>query len=244
MEVTYLGHYGDDLTVVNAARVSFAKKSQLVEKFVRRGFLEDDYEMVLADKDVRLIKYLVAHGHVLPFRHPHVSFHFKAPIFVARQLVKHQVGMSWSEISRRYVTGEPEFFWPEKWRAAAPDKKQGSLDEEWEQTQLSVRGDLVPVAVSLTTQAPWEDWAKMTTGNLIELYNNAVENGLAPEQARMILPANLYTEWHWTGSLLAWAHVWKLRVAHDAQKETQDCARQIGPTMEKLFPVSWKALTE
>lgn len=225
MEVTYLGHYGDDLAVVNAARVSFAKKSQLVEKWVKMGFLEDEYEMRLSDRDVRLIKYLVKHGHVLPFRHPHVSFHFKAPQFVARQLSKHQVGMSWSEISRRYVTGSPEFYWPETWRKAAADKKQGSLAEE--------------------VDAP--DWVQRNLGEAqrhsVAAYNMALNGGVAPEQARMILPQNMYTEWHWTGSLLAWAHVWRLRAAPDAQAETRECVLQIGRDMERLFPVSWPALT-
>lgn len=208
MEVTYLGSYGDDLTVVNAARVSFGKRKSAFD-----------------EKDARLIRYLVAHGHVLPFRHPHVSFHFKAPIFVARQLGKHQVGMSWSEISRRYVVGNPEFYWPETWRKAAADKKQGSLDE------TVARPRVVQWMLAAAQRAA------------VAAYNVALNEGVAPEQARMVLPQNAYTEWHWTGSLLAWAHVWKLRVAPDAQKETRECVSQIGPYMERLFPVSWKELT-
>jgi thymidylate synthase (FAD) len=209
MEVTYLGHYGDDLVVVNAARTSFGKRKEVFD-----------------EKDTRLIRYLVKHGHVLPFRHPHVSFHFKAPVFVARQLGKHQVGMSWSEISRRYVTGNPEFYWPDKWRAAAPDKKQGSLDSE---VQF---GDRVQRQMESAQQ------------QCVAAYNVALNAGVAPEQARMILPPNMYVEWHWTGSLLSWAHVWKLRTAPDAQKETRDCVMKIGPTMAALFPESWKALTQ
>lgn len=207
MEATYLGHYGDDLAVVNAARVSFGKRKEVFDK-----------------GDERLINYLVRHGHVLPFRHPHISFHFKAPIFVARQLVKHQVGMSWSEISRRYVAGS-EFFMPEFFRQKAEDKKQGSLDVEMEDGE------------EWTNKFYWLS-KKATT-----VYEEALAAGMAPEQARMILPLNSYTEWHWTGSLLAWAHLWKLRVAPDAQKETQDCVRQIGPKMTELFPVSWPTLT-
>lgn len=228
MEVTYLGHYGDDLAVVNAARVSFGKRKNVFD-----------------ERDARLVRYLVKHGHVLPFRHPHVSFHFKAPIFVARQLGKHQVGMSWSEISRRYVAGEPEFYWPEVWRKAAADKKQGSLDEPWEESILTKIESSTPLAVTLAMPGkPWSYWAKETVEHLQNLYEDAVLHGMAPEQARMVLPQNMYTEWHWTGSLLAWAHVWKLRAADDAQKETRDCVLQIGPHMERLFPVSWKELTE
>lgn len=208
MEVKYLGHYGNDIAVVNAARVSFGKRKEVFD-----------------DKDAKLIKYLKTHGHVLPFRHPHVSFHFKAPVFVARQLVKHQVGMSWSEISRRYVTTDVEFYQPDFWRAAAENVKQGSAD----------------------TEAPHRDYndsdywvlQKLAT----ETYNSFIKRGIAPEQARMVLPVAHYTEWHWTGSLLAWAHLWKLRVEHSAQKETTKCVKLIGPKMEELFPVSWKELT-
>lgn len=205
MEVTYLDHMGSDLTVCNAARVSFGKKKEVFD-----------------EKDARLIRYLAEHKHVLPFRHPHVSFHFKAPIFVARQLVKHQVGMSWSEISRRYVTTEPELYWPTTWRAAAADKKQGSLD-----TPASYNSSVFAQAVAR---------------QLVDEYNNMLAGGVAPEQARMILPLNLYTEWVWTGSLLSWAHLWHLRVEHSAQQETQDCVRLIGPKMAELFPVSWGVL--
>ncbi len=208
MEVTYLDHLGNDLTVVNAARVSFGKR-------------KEDFE----DRDARLIRYLVQHGHVLPFRHPHISFHFKAPIFVARQLGKHQVGMSWSEISRRYVTGGPEFYWPKEWRKAAPDKKQGSLEGAVEGSDFYMRE------------------ASFYANYQKDMYERLLANGVAPEQARMVLPQNTYTEWHWTGSLLAWAHVWKLRTALDTQKETRDCVQQIGETMTNLFPVSWKELT-
>ncbi len=208
MEITYLGHYGNDLAVVNAARVSFGKRKEVFD-----------------DKDARLVAYLAKHKHVLPFRHPHVSFHFKAPIFVARQLVKHQVGMSWSEISRRYVTGEPELWWPEVWREAAEDKKQGSKD-----------GGIIE-------QREAEAEAQFAAGVALKTYMHLLKRKVAPEQARMVLPANLMTEWHWTGSLLAWAHLWNLRTEEHAQKECQDCVRLIGPTMERLFPVSWKVLT-
>lgn len=213
MRVDYLDHMGSDLTVVDRARVSFAKRSKLGP------------DGKLLDKDTRLINYLASHKHMLPFRHPHISFHFKAPVFVARQLVKHQVGMSWSEISRRYVTSEPEFYLPDMLRAAAADKKQGSQDVE----------------------APYAD-TNMSDLRVLhrlafETYREFINRGVAPEQARMVLPVSHYTEWHWTGSLLAWAHVWNERTAAGAQKETQDCVRLIGPKMAELFPVSWGVLT-
>ena len=209
MEVTYLGHYGDDLTVVNAARVSFGKR---VQEF-------------RPDKDGRLLAFLARHKHELPFAHPHVSFHFKAPIFVARQLAKHQVGFVWSEVSRRYVKDDPEFYTPTVWRRGAADIKQGSTDEA--------------VELDFVQRKNLDDatkWSRM-------VYKMMLDNGVCAEQARMLLPQNMYTEWHWTGSLLGWARTWNLRVKPDAQRETREVVEKIGPTMERLFPHSWKALT-
>jgi thymidylate synthase (FAD) len=215
MEVTYLDHMSSDLGVVNAARVSFKKFSKMFN-----------------DKDEGLINYLAREGHWLPFRHPHVSFHCKAPLFVARQAGKHQVGMSWSEVSRRYVDDEPEFFTPEVWRKRADDKKQGSSDEVVEDPYF-----------------PWVDYGSAGDYNkYIEVclggYKGLLEQGVAPEQARMVLPQSMYTEWHWTGSLLAWAHFIKLRTEGSAQKEIQDFAKMFVPTFEELYPTSWKALME
>lgn len=210
MEVTYLGHYGTDLTVVNAARVSFGKRT----KDFRPG------------KDDRLIRFLARHNHILPFAHPTISFHFRAPIFVARQLAKHQVGFVWSEISRRYVTGEPELYWPTKWRKAAPDVKQGSSDEEFTDPFGSAQR------------------AHTTARALVWDYKRLVIDGMCPEQARMILPQNMYTEWHWTGSLLGWSRVWNLRVKPDAQAETREIVQLIEPTMRSLFPYSWLVLVD
>jgi len=208
MEVTYLDHMGSDLNVTNAARVSFGKRKEEFD-----------------DADAKLIRYLAKHKHVLPFRHPHVSFHFKAPIFVARQLVKHQVGMSWSEISRRYVTGGIELYWPVEWREVAKDKKQGSKD------------------TGIAQQRDAERAAQTGAQAAVAAYDALMEMGVAPEQARIVLPLNMFSEWHWTGSLLAWAHLWNLRTEEHAQKECQDCVRLIGPKMKELFPVSWEVLT-
>lgn len=209
MEVTYLGHYGDDKTVVNAARVSFGKQ---VREF-------------RPDKDARLLAFLARHKHELPFAHAHVSFHFKAPLFVARQLGKHQVGFVWSEISRRYVKDDPEFYWPATWRRGAADVKQGSTDEAVELDYVQ-RKNLQDAS----------KWARM-------VYKMLLDNGVCAEQARMLLPQSAYTEWHWTGSLLGWARVWNLRVKPDAQRETREIVEMIGPKMTELFPYSWKALT-
>lgn len=219
MDVTYLGHYGDDLTVVNAARVSFGKRKEVFD-----------------ERDARLVAYLVGHKHMLPFRHPQVSFHFKAPVFVARQLVKHQVGMSWSEISRRYVTGYPEYFEPSSWRRAAENVKQGSSDEVV--TALSHDGYGILKACKTPAEV-----AQIVYGVANRGYDQLLASGVAPEQARMVLPVAHYTEWHWTGSLLAWAHVWHERTAPGAQRETRDCVEKIGPKMQELFPVCWEALT-
>jgi len=159
MEVVYLNHMGDDRMVVNAARVSFGKRTM---------------EFRLG-KDDRLIKYLARHNHTLPFAHPQVQFHFKAPIFVARQLAKHQVGFVWSEISRRYVKDEPELYWPEKWRKAAPDVKQGSRQEEFTD----------PFGSALR--------AHTTARALVWDYKRLVQDGMCPEQARMMLQQNMDT---------------------------------------------------
>ena len=215
MKVDYIDHMGDDLSVVNAARVSFDKESEW-------DYGVDGYEGHLKQGDAKLISYLATHGHWSPFAHTSISFRFKAPIFVARQLVKHQVGLTWNEVSRRYVDSPPELWWPEKWRKAAENVKQGSSDEEF----FSKDMDCFCLNSELSL---WN-------------YKALIEQGMCPEQARMFLPLNTMTEWIWTGSLYAWARVWKQRTYSTAQKETQDCVKLIGPTMERLFPVSWAAL--
>ena len=207
---------GSDLSVVNAARVSFAKESQL--EWVEREDTSTMYKQTLSDKDKKLINYLAKHDHWSPFGHASLQFHIKAPIFVARQLVKHQVGLVWNEVSRRYVDDEPEFYIPTEWRLKAEDKKQGSSDETIE---YNING-----AIEFVTQT----------------YNNLLNADIAPEMARMVLPQNLYTEWYWSGTLMAFARVCNLRCKPDTQKETQLIAEQIDEQAKEKFPVSWGAL--
>jgi len=202
---------GSDLSVVNAARVSFGKKSEW-----NPDWREDEYTELLP-KDNKLINYLAKHKHISPFGHCFASFHIKAPIFVARQLVKHKF-LRWNEISRRYVDSEPEFYEPSEWRGRAEDKKQGSDGV----VKVGKIGD-----ISLTNKA---------------LYNSLLDRGVCPEQARMVLPQSTMTEWYWSGSLDAFADMCNLRCSGDTQLETRRVANQICKTMNKLFPVSWFAL--
>ena len=201
MNVQLIDHMGSDLSVVNAARVSFAKESNEFSK-----------------QDAKLISFLAKHDHWSPFGHASLQFRIKAPIFVARQLVKHQVGLVWNEISRRYVDNEPEFYIPSEWRLKAEDKKQGSSDETIE---YNING-----AIEFVTQT----------------YNNLLRANVAPEMARMILPQNLYTEWYWSGTLMAFARVCNLRCKSDTQLETQKIAEMIDLKAKEVFPISWEAL--
>ena len=205
--VAYMNHRGDDLTVVNAARVSFNKRK---------------YE--LDDEDVRLIDYLAKHGHWSPFSHCFLQFRIAAPIFVARQLAKHQVGLAWNEVSRRYVDFEPEWYCPEHWRGRAANNKQGSSGRVAEQANANQELEMANVSG-------------------LSHYQHLLQCGVAPEQARMVLPQTLMTEWYWSGSLAAFARVANLRLHKDAQPETADVADWIDTFANELFPYSWAALT-
>ncbi len=216
IEATYIDHMGSDLSVVNAARVSFGKKSEMVCSDHQIGTYE------LKEGDKRLIKYLAKHKHISPFGHAFASFHIKAPIFVARQLVKHKF-LRWNEISRRYVDDEPEFYVPDVWRGRSADKKQGSEGEV----------KLGTLDAAIVTSSPYDALAA---------YKALLKSGVAPEQARMALPQSTMTEWYWSGSLDAFADMCRLRCASDTQYETRVVADQINTKMFKLFPVSWDAL--
>tara|TARA_B110000046_G_scaffold87925_1_gene96029 strand:+ start:419 stop:1087 length:669 start_codon:yes stop_codon:yes gene_type:complete len=216
IDVTYIDHMGSDLSVVNAARVSFGKKS---EALGTSGIVGETMTPILNDPDKKLIKYLAKHRHMSPFGHAFVSFHVKAPIFAARQLVKHKF-LRWNEISRRYVDDKPEFYEPDVWRGRADDKKQGSAGAV----------ESVPVG------------ALKVQGYCLAAYQDLLSSGICPEQARMVLPQSTMTEWYWSGSLDAFADMCNLRCKGDTQLETRLVANQICDSMHKLFPLSWKAL--
>jgi len=213
IDATLIDYMGTDLSVVNAARVSFGKKSGWA-KFTA-GHADKG---VLHDKDRKLIHYLAEHKHFSPFGHCFASFHIKAPIFVARQLVKHKF-LRWNEISRRYVDSKPEFYEPDEWRGKSEDKKQGS--------------DGV-VSVYMDQDMQWH--------RQLVAYENLINNGVCPEQARMVLPQSMMTEWYWSGSLDAFADMCNLRCAGDTQLETRLVANKICNSMKELFPTSWFAL--
>ena len=204
MEVTLIDKMGNDLSVVNAARISFSKRKDAID-----------------DKDKKLIKYLANNGHWSPFAHTALTLHIRAPFFVARQLQKHQVGLAWNEISRRYVDNPPEFYTVDIWRKRAANKKQGSSNE---------------------TTTNFLDNAHLLHKKIYQLYDALIESGVAPEQARMVLPMSTYTEWYWTGSVYAFARVYQQRTDTHAQKETQEIAHMIGELLSVQFPLSWTAL--
>jgi thymidylate synthase (FAD) len=225
IKATYIDHMGSDLSVVNAARVSFGKKSTWEEPF------EDCAISLLrlSERDKKLVNYLAKHKHTSPFGHAFASFHVKAPIFVARQLVKHKF-LRWNEISRRYVDDEPEFYTPAVWRGRSADKKQGSDAEVAINVAWYDRDD------------GYNSWPEDSQIIALEAYQKMLDLGVAPEQARMVLPQSTMTEWYWSGSLDAFADMCKLRCKGDTQYETRLVANQISEEMGKLFPVSWSAL--
>ena len=252
MKVEYIDHCGSDLMCVDAARVSFNKESEWEQVVVsnseyithREKFLKDGWRDMTEHYEVReeftgnnlmvlerlrptdrgLIRYLAENKHLSPFNHSFISMRIKAPIFVARQLQKHEY-MPWNEISRRYVDDPPEFYTPDVWRGRAEDKKQGSsgavpLDRF---TENSVSGALYSVR---------------------EAYQDLLLENVCPEQARMVLPQSMYTEWFWSGTLGAWAKMYNLRSKPDTQVETRQLAMECGKVLEALFPVAWKELTK
>jgi thymidylate synthase (FAD) len=234
IKATYIDHMGDDLSVVNAARVSFGKKSAWEAECHRCGSTKgccccSGVEYKLKTGDRKLIKYLSDHGHLSPFNHCFATFHVKAPIFVARQLQKHEY-MPWNEISRRYVDSEPEFYTPDVWRGRSKDKKQGS--------DPSVEIDGESVLTEGTVGYTDVGLQELSVG----LYKDALRKGVAPEQARMVLPQSMMTEWYWSGSLGAFAKMCNLRLKEDTQYETRLVAKQISEKMKELYPVSWEAL--
>ena len=218
IRVSCINHMGSDLTVVNAARVSFGKQ---VEALGYTGADGGSMRPILHDRDVKLINYLAKHKHMSPFGHCFVSFHVEAPIFVARQLVKHKF-LRWNEISRRYVDDGISFYYPDVWRSKATDKKQGSGPA------------LVDQEIDLGT----------TYTVVAQLYNSLIQKGVCPEQARMVLPQSTMTEWYWSGSLDAFVDMCKLRLSVTTQYETQVVAARVAESLDELYPISWAALME
>lgn len=240
METKLVESWGTDLTVVNAARVSFDKESEWEEHTTydgpearaleEQGYINlysDDMSGYtlgkLSDKDCKLISYLAKHKHTSCFEHQGATLRLKVPIFIARQIQRHRT-FSYNEISRRYVDSPPEFYWPDKWRKRADNVKQGSSDEEM--------------------PAIWNDSMRRTVGAAYHMYEAALEAGMAPELARIILPQSMYTEFYMTGNLRSWDHFLQLRLDSHAQKEVQDIAMQVQDILTPLWPISMKALKQ
>ena len=178
------------------------------------------------EADAKLVRYLANHGHWTPFGHPQITLRLKAPVFVRTQLFKHKVGFTENEVSRRYVDDEPEFFFPIFRQRPDNGMKQGSRDE-------------FPVNLEHC-----EGILLSAHATALKAYKMLLAENVAPEQARMVLPQSMYTEWYWTGSLAAYARMCKLRLDPHAQAETREIAEKISKIIEPLFPISWRALIE
>lgn len=219
IEVDYIDHMGSDASVVKAARVSFANDNQ-------------EFDTV---KDAKLIKYLAAHKHTSPFNHTFITVRVKAPVFVARQTVKHKF-MPINEVSRRYVSDEPEFYMPEVWRAKASNVKQGSSNEAvsglmyiYNQGDGDIHGDMF-------------DAAQYSTQVALDMYTRMLSKGVCAEQARSVLPQSMMTTWYWSGTLGAFSDMLRLRLDSHTQAETRIVAQKIRDIIMPLFPVSLEAL--
>ena len=230
--VELMDHMGSDLTVCNAARVSFNKESEwgldfdAIERLKSCPYNKDDVRM-LKDKDAKLIRYLAKHNHWTPFAHPQITLRVKAPVSIRTQFFKHKQGFVENEISRRYVSYEPEFYNP-VWRSKPTDgAKQGSEDFITEETRTNL----------------YDAICRESYEKALHVYNTLIEKGIAPEQARFVLPQGMYTEWYWTGSLAAYARFYKQRKDDHAQWEIREYASAVGKIIEPYFPVSWKHLT-
>ena len=230
--VELMDHMGSDLTVCNAARVSFNKESEwgldfdAIERLKSCPYNKDDVRL-LKEKDEKLIRYLAKHNHWTPFAHPQITLRVKAPVSIRTQFFKHKQGFVENEISRRYVSYEPEFYSP-TWRGKPTDgAKQGSEDFITEETRTNL----------------YDAIYRESCETALHVYNTLIEKGIAPEQARFVLPQGMYTEWYWTGSLAAFARFYKQRKDDHAQWEIREYASAVGKIIEPYFPVSWKHLT-
>jgi thymidylate synthase (FAD) len=232
--VEYVDHMGSDLTVVNAARVSFNKETDWAvdeaakQRLVASGSTYHESDLyVLSDKDKKLIAYLAKHDHWTPFAHPQITVRIKAPIFVRTQLFKHKVGFTENEVSRRYVSDPPSVYFP-RWRGKPTNgAKQGSED-------------FMPLDDDYNTV---NRHYELTVREALLTYDQLLKRGVAPEQARAVLPQGTYTEWWWTGSLSAFARVYAQRSDPHAQWECQQYAHAMSAIIAPLFPHCWAALT-
>ena len=257
ISVEYLDHLGTDLTVVNAARASFGKESEWARmgvlkpadasliRFLATGYRTSEWGALLDEIIDRarhgskgeladlLRAYKRKAQHWAPFAHPQLQIRIQIPIFLARQFVKHQVGAVWSEESRRYISDEPGVWFPEEWHTRPEDIKQGSegpiTHMTWNDGGDVEREEIDPIVRELTAQQ-------------LHAYMQMVEGGVAPEEARIVLPLNTMTTVVWTGSLLFWSRVCNQRLDGHAQLAAQELAKQIANIAQPLFPVSWAAL--
>jgi thymidylate synthase (FAD) len=223
MKVELIDHMGDDLAIVNAARVSFNKESNWVQYTCGDGCCYEEY---LSDADTKLIKYLAKHDHWTPFAHTSISLRMQAPVPIRTQCFKHKQGFVENEESRRYVSDTPTLFVPDAFRSK-PDGsiKQGSGGVHYDSED-------------------WKDIYRSFAKDAINLYEQMITDGVCPEQARFVLPQGVEVQWIWTGNLYAFANFFNKRTDPHAQKEIQDLARMVGDIIEPLFPVSWTALVK
>lgn len=209
MKVELIDSAGGDLSVVNSARVSFNKEVDEIES-----------------NDARLISYLAKHRHDTPFRHNFIQLRCEVPLFLARQLMKHQAGLTWNEESRRYIDYLPDFYLPEGWRKRPEGSvKQGSGSRHHFSPRIS---------------REYEMHIKKCT----EFYEDLLDEGVAPEMARMVLPQSMMVNFIWSGNLLAFYHVYNLRSGEGAQEEAKQFAELLKQAIQPAFPVSWEALEE
>jgi thymidylate synthase (FAD) len=217
MNVEYVDHMGSDLTVVNAARVSFNKHKETFD-----------------EKDAKLIRYLASHGHWTPFGHATVTLRINAPVPIRTQCYKHKVGFIENEVSRRYTDEDVEFYMPDGWRKKPKNgAKQGSSEETVE--SISFYGGNSDSVTDLVTEH--YEYS-------LDLFNAMIAAEICVEQARFVLPQGMMCKWYWTGSLASFARFYKQRSDAHAQKEIQNLAKMVGEVIQPLFPISWEVLTE
>ena len=242
MKAVYENHYLSDTDVANYARQSFGKlaenfteeQNNNLIRFLARGMAKGDWEYLVQEvstgmspsKAKELAVYLRSiPEHWVPFGHPHITIRMSAPVPIARQAFKHKIGLVESEESRRYVSHTPVVYVPDAFRSAAASVKQGS-------------GDTHP------DSEYWVDRYRMRAEKCIQHYEDMIQAGICPEQARFILPQGVEVNWVWTGSLYAYANFYNQRSDSHAQKEIQELAEQINQIIAPLYPVSWQALTQ